>query len=77
MKIIKGNIWDYYYSKLNPNNWLVITTNTQIKNGGNAVLGRGIALEANDRFPGLAADYGYFLQKHQENSVPFCQRHLG
>lgn len=70
MQTIKGNIWDFYKPELN--NWLVITTNTQVKNNGEAVLGKGIALEANNRFRWLADDYGYFLTYTKgDKSDPF------
>jgi len=42
MKEVIGNIWNYY----NKGNWIVITTNGTIKKNGEAVMGRGVALEA-------------------------------
>jgi hypothetical protein len=48
MKEIKGNIWNQECD------WLCITTNSNIRSDGNAVMGRGVALEAAQRFPGIA-----------------------
>jgi hypothetical protein len=44
---VKGNLWDYH----NPYP-VVITTNGNVKLSG-AVMGKGIAFEAKNRFPGL------------------------
>lgn len=54
-----GNIWD-----LLPNyGAIVITTNGYVKKNGEAVMGRGIAKEAVDRFPEFPKRLGYALQK--------------
>ena len=44
---IRGNIWEQEC------NWLCITTNGIIKKDGSAVMGRGIALQAKQRYPGI------------------------
>lgn len=49
-----GNFWD----AADQFDGLVITTNGYVKTNGNAVLGRGIAKEATDRFPWLAYNLG-------------------
>ena len=49
MREVKGDIWDYY----DKGNWIVITTNGTVKSNGEAVMGRGIALEAKQRDPKL------------------------
>jgi len=41
-----------------------ITTNGCVKRNGEAVMGRGIALEANKRFPGLARRLGNLIKNH-------------
>lgn len=47
---VQGNIWDHW----NPNrDWIVITTNGDIRHDGLAVMGRGIAFEAAQKFPNL------------------------
>lgn len=40
----------------------VITTNGFVKTNGKAVMGRGCAREASDKFPGLARDIGMTLE---------------
>lgn len=54
MKEIFGNIWDLCLNY----DATVITTNGSVKKNGDAVMGKGIALEANKRFPTLAKDLG-------------------
>lgn len=44
-----GNIWDFH----NQGEWIGVTTNQVIKSNGQAVMGKGIALEAANRFPEL------------------------
>ncbi len=58
MKEIKGNLWDYYGK---PDHVVLITTNGFIKKNGEAVMGRGCALEATYRFPGLAKELGEWI----------------
>ena len=48
MREVEGNLWDY------PADWRVIPTNGFVKRNGAAVMGRGLALQATERFPGLA-----------------------
>jgi hypothetical protein len=45
----KGNLWD----ALTPSDWCVITTNCTLKRDGSLVMGRGIALEAKQKWPWL------------------------
>lgn len=54
MKEIKGNIWDFHEKGC----WICVTTNGVVNEDGEAVMGRGIALEAKKRFPGLPHDLG-------------------
>lgn len=54
---VKGNIWDYY----DKGNWIVITTNGTVKANGEAVMGRGVALQAKTRFPDLPNIIGKYL----------------
>lgn len=58
MKEIEGNLWDYH-----PEHWIVITTNGTIKRNGEAVMGRGVARQARERFPSLALELGKVLQR--------------
>lgn len=52
MKEIKGELWDYL------DHVVCITTNGFVKKNGEAVMGRGCALEATKLIPGIAAKLG-------------------
>jgi len=54
MKEITGDIWDYHKK----GHWIVITTNGNVKASGEAVMGKGIALQAKQKFPSLPQDLG-------------------
>src|SRR5271169_4089293 len=56
---IKGNLWDYH-DKGYP---IVITTNCEVNNCGYAIMGRGIALEAKQHFPGLPKILGMHIKR--------------
>ena len=60
MKEIKGNLWDHYKGADGP--LICITTNGFVKKNGEAVMGRGCAREAMDRFDGLALRFGNLLK---------------
>jgi len=62
MKIIKDNIWKYYGK-----GYIVITTNGFVKNNGECVMGRGIAKEAKNRFPGFSTKLGMVIEKLGNN----------
>lgn len=55
-----GDIWDYY----NQGNWIVIPTNGTVKRNGEAVMGRGLALQAKSRFPQLSFALGRFINAY-------------
>ena len=65
MRVIVGNIWDYFgeYSSI------VIPTNGSIKRNGAAVMGKGLALQARERFKGIDKILGGLLQSYGE--IPF------
>jgi hypothetical protein len=50
MKLTNGNMWSAYPQA----DLFLITTNSTLKNDGCLVMGKGIALEAAQRFPGPA-----------------------
>jgi hypothetical protein len=50
VKEITGNLWDYYDQNGYP---VCITTNGSVKKNGEAVMGRGCAKEAMDRYRGF------------------------
>lgn len=49
---VRGNLWTY------PADVRIITTNGFIKKNGEAVMGRGCAFEATQKFPSIAKDLG-------------------
>lgn len=57
MKETVGNIWDYH----DKGEWIVITTNGSIRKDGACVMGRGIALQAKQRYPKLPFGLGKLL----------------
>lgn len=57
MKEVKGNIWTFHEQ----GKWITITTNGTIKTNGEAVMGRGVALEAKLRYPYMPRTIGKYL----------------
>lgn len=55
----KGNLWT-----LAQNSNLVITTNGAVTKAGDCVMGRGIAKEAKDHFPGLSSLLGGYIKQY-------------
>ena len=58
MKETKGNIWDFY----DQGYWVAIPTNGTVKENGEAVMGRGVALQAKQRFTDLPRVLGKSIQ---------------
>jgi len=58
VKEVVGNLWDYHKQ----GHWIVITTNGTIKANGEAVMGRGIALQAKRRFSWISSELGRALK---------------
>jgi len=69
MKEIEGDIWDYHEE----NNWIVITTNGTLKNDGSLVMGKGIALQAVERFPQLPSLLGCYVKDYGNHVLPVMQ----
>lgn len=73
----KGNMWDANVDAY------VITTNGFVKKNGELVMGRGCALEAKQKFPGIAKLLGYIVNKSgnvpvrliKENIISFPVKH--
>lgn len=64
MKKIIGNIWSFKQE----NSYLVVPTNLGYTRYKLNVMGRGIAFEAQQKFPELSRIYGEFCyQRHKEN----------
>jgi hypothetical protein len=62
MKEIKGNLWDFQCSPdFSP---VVITTNCNVNYKGDAVMGKGIALEAKQHYPGLPKMLGKHIERY-------------
>lgn len=58
MKKVFGNLWNL------PATHRVITTNGMIRNNGTAVMGKGIALQARNRYPGIDLELGKLISKY-------------
>lgn len=63
MILEKGNMWDVF----GETDIFMITTNPIQRNDGAVVMGRGIALQAKERFPQLPYDFGYMLTRYKDN----------
>lgn len=59
MILEKGNMWSVF----NDTDIFMITTNPIIRKDGAVVMGRGIALEAKNRYPSLPYDFGKALKE--------------
>jgi len=70
MKEITGNIWDYHEK----GHWIVITTNGNVKANGEAVMGKGIALQAKQRYPDIPKELGEAIT-NVGNAVYACEGH--
>lgn len=72
---VTGNMWDVFHDT----EWFLITTNPIINKQGLAVMGRGIAKEAADRFPRLRLEFAEQLcqRKLRESNVFTIGRYDG
>jgi len=57
---IIDNIWKYYEQ----GHWICITTNGFVKNNGECVMGRGIALQCKQKFPEFPKILGNFISEN-------------
>lgn len=64
MKEAYGDLWNYDGDAV-----IVITTNGAVKRNGECVMGRGCALEAKNRYPGLPAALGKAIK--ERGNIPF------
>lgn len=62
MKLVRGNLWD------SPDDLILVTTNSYIRNDGALVMGRGAALELKNRFSGIDHELGWLVSKYGERS---------
>ena len=65
MRRVKGNIWDFY----NQNSIIAIPTNGTVKRNGEAVMGRGVALQARKKFPDLPEGLGACIKRYGNRVV--------
>jgi len=56
---VRGNLWTFWRE----GEWVAITTNGDVRGDGAAVMGRGVAWEATQRFPGIADHLGRLLSR--------------
>lgn len=54
IKVIQGDIWDYHKK----GHFITVTTNCNKKANGQVVMGKGIALQAKQRFPDIPRKLG-------------------
>lgn len=57
MKEITGDLWSY-----RDKGYIVITTNGTVKLNGECVMGRGVALQAKNKFSGIAKQLGTLIK---------------
>jgi len=69
MKTVTGDIWQFAH--LGP---LCIPTNGYLARNGNGVMGRGLALQAKERYPDVVYNLGRHLQR-EGNSVGWILLH--
>ena len=62
MREIAGNIWDYH----GIGSFLVVTTNCDVNRHGNAIMGRGIAAQTAQRYPGLPRRLGELIKQRPQ-----------
>jgi len=67
IEVIKGNIWDYH----SKGHFITVTTNCNLKSNGDAVMGKGIALQAKNRFPDLPKLVGQVIKQHGHSFCAF------
>ncbi|RTL07642.1 hypothetical protein EKK58_00275 [Candidatus Dependentiae bacterium] len=79
MQIQQGNLWEYH----GRGHWVCVTTNGIVNADGLLIMGRGVALEAVERFPGLRRTLGQKVRQHgnvpilcpQERVISFPTKH--
>jgi hypothetical protein len=72
VKEIKDDIWNYHAK----GTWICVTTNGFVKKNGEAVMGRGIALQAKIRFPDLPMELGRLIKSEGNRVLYFTKYRL-
>ena len=65
---LNANIWDV----ATENDAIVITTNGTVTGKGKCVMGRGIAFEAKQKFPGIDSELGNLIKLHGNKVFLLC-----
>lgn len=71
---ITGSVWGYAE---NENAVILITTNGFVKKNGDAVMGRGIALQAKTRYPGIEQTLGSMIVQYGNVPCFLLKLHKG
>lgn len=64
MLVIKGDLWRRHYNK---EGYIVIPTNTTLNSGGFAVMGRGLARQAKNRYALITGLLGAHIAQHGDD----------
>ena len=72
MKAIIGNIWDFH----NNGDWICITTNGTIKKNGEAVMGRGCALQAKQKYNDLPKRLADSMKLYGNTPIIFLENKI-
>lgn len=59
----QGDMWSVFDEV----DYFIVTTNSFVKQNGELVMGRGIAKQVRDKFPGIAAELGQAVKDHSEH----------
>lgn len=71
MQTVVGDIWEE--QKKRPGSWIAITTNGSINRNGECVMGRGVALQARQRFSTLPLLLGQTIEEKGNRVHQFVQ----
>ena len=72
MQEINGNLWDFHKKGF----WIVIPTNGFVKTNCEAVMGRGLALQAKQKFPEISSELGISLKECGNKIAIFYKYYL-
>ena len=70
MRLVRGDLWTY------PADVRIVTTNGTLRQDGTAIMGRGCAWEAAQRFIMLPRELGALLKKHGNHVMSFPRYNL-
>jgi hypothetical protein len=67
------NLWFFFYFN---SSWIVIPTNGFVKKNGECVMGKGIALQAKEKFPDLPKELGDRIKEFGNRVFTFWKYHI-